>query len=345
MTQTPAYRLIGRPESGYSVKVRSALLYKNIGFEWLDRFRHGKLYREHAKVPLIPLVLLPDGTPMQDSTPILEHLEAHHADPSLHPTDPALRFLSELLEEYGDEWGNKLMFHYRWGYPADQQRRGASLAAGIIDGAGLGWLKPLLVPLGKRLLIRRMVPRMAFAGANENNAPLLIESFANLVELLDVHLAPRPYVFGARPALGDFGLWGQLYQAWTDPSCESILRQRGVNVVRWIERMEHPSRQGEFESLDALAPTLQPVFEREVGARFLAWSYANAKAWKADEPQTELQMQGRRYVQKTFKYPARSVGILRAKFEPVRDNQELVDFLTRTGCLPHLMPIPDVSPP
>ena len=163
------YRLIGRPESGYTMKIRSALRYKNIDFEWLDRFRHKKLYLQHAKVQLIPLLLLPDGRAMQDSTPILEYLDEHHPDPSLHPTDPALRFLSELLEEYGDEWANKLMFYYRWSYPADQQRRGESLAAGLIEGAGLGWLKPLLLPVGKRYLIRRMVPRMAFAGANENN--------------------------------------------------------------------------------------------------------------------------------------------------------------------------------
>jgi len=332
----PSYRLIGRPESGYSVKVRSALRYKNIDFEWLDRFREKKLYQQHAKVPLIPLLLLPDGTAMQDSTPILEYLDEHHPSPSIRPSEPAVRFLSELMEEYGDEWGNKLMFYYRWTYPADQQRRGQSLAAGLIEGAGLGWLKLLLLPFGTRYLIRRMVPRMAFAGANENNAPLLIESFANLVDMLEVHLAERPYLFGARPALGDFGLWGQLYQAWLDPTCESILKARGPEVVRWIRRMENPSNEGEFESLDALAPTLRPIFEREVGPRFLAWSDANAKAWATGEAQTELQLDGRRYYQKTFKYPAATLGILKAKYQVASQSQGLVEFLSANGCLPYL---------
>ena len=336
MSQHSTYRLIGRPESGYSVKVRSALRYKGVDFAWLDRFRERKLYQQHATVQLIPLVLLPDGAPMQDSTPILEHLEARHASPSFHPEDPALRFLSELMEEYGDEWVNKLMFHYRWGYPADQQRRGESLAAGLVEGSGLGWLKPLLVPIAKRLIIRRMIPRMAFAGANENNAPLLIESFADLVELLEVHLSHRPYLFGARPAFGDFGLWGQLYQAWIDPSCEAILNQRAPNVVRWIRRMDDPTSEGEFERLDALAPTLKPIFEREVGPRFLAWSDANQAAWAADNARTELTMGNRRYYQKTFKYPARALGILRAKFEKAADSPELRDFLRATGCLRYL---------
>lgn len=339
MTSVPhsaPYRLIGRPESGYSVKVRSALRYKGVEFEWLDRFRDRKLYQRHAKVQLIPLLLLPDGTPMQDSTPILEHLEAHHPDPSLHPSEPAVRFLSELMEEYGDEWVNKLMFHYRWGYPADQQRRGTSLAEGIVEGVGMGWLKPLLVPLGRRYLIRRMVPRMAFAGATEQNAPLLIESFAHLVDLLDVHLAERPYLFGDRPAFGDFGLWGQVYQAWIDPSCERILGQRGPNVVRWIRRMEDPSSEGEFESLDALSPTLRPILQREVGPRFLAWSAANAEAWGADRPHTELQIDGRRYEQKTFKYPARTLGILREKYRAAPDDEALRELLSATGCLPYL---------
>lgn len=331
-----SYRLIGRPESGYSVKVRSALKYKNLDFEWLDRFRNSKLYQKHAKVQLIPLMLLPDGSAMQDSTPILEYLDEHHPSPSIYPVDPAVRYLSDLMEEYGDEWGNKLMFYYRWTYPADQQRRGKSLATGLIEGPGLGWLKPLLLPFVKRWLIKRMVPRMAFAGANENNAPLLIESFANLVDMLDVHLAERPYLFGGRPAMGDFGLWGQVYQAWLDPSCEAILKARGPNVVSWIERMQDPTNEGEFESLSALDATLRPIFEREVGPRFLAWSDANAKAWASKNARTELQMDGRPYYQKTFKYPAWTFEILKERFRAVSDSAELLRFLEATGCLPYL---------
>lgn len=336
MSTATTYRLVGRPESGYSVKVRSAFHFKGQPCEWLDRFKNEKLYRQHAKVPLIPLLFLSDGTAMQDSTPILDMLESAHPEPSLHPEDPALRFLSELMEEYGDEWGNKLMFHYRWGYPADQRRRGRTLAQGIVEGKGFGWASWLATPIVTRAIINRMVPRMAFAGANANNAPILVESFAALVTMLENHLQHRPYLFGARPAYGDFGLWGQMWQAWIDPSGERILNERAPSVVDWIKRMQQPAVKGDFESLESLAPTLQPIYAREIGPRFLAWSNANAVAYAADKKITELEMDGRRYYQNTFKYPAGSLRILKDKFAVARDDARLVNFLDASNCLPHL---------
>jgi hypothetical protein len=47
---------------------------------------------------------------IQDSTPIIEHLEVLHREPSIHPTDPVSHFVSILLEEFGDEWGTNGRF-------------------------------------------------------------------------------------------------------------------------------------------------------------------------------------------------------------------------------------------
>jgi len=331
------YVILGRPESGYSMKVRSAIRYKGLPHEWLDRsYRTGKLFQAHAKVQLIPLVFLPDGRAVQDSTPILEQLEQAHPEPSLHPAAPGLRFLSELLEEYGDEWANKLMFHYRWGYVRDQKHRSRTLARGMLEGHPLRMFAPIVAPF----VVRRMIPRMSFAGANANNAPILIESFESLVSMLEAHLSDRPYLFGGRPAFGDFGLWGQLHQASTDPTCGEHLQAHGPAVLAWIERMLDPRAQGEFEDLASLEPTLRPIFAREVGPRFLAWDAANHVAFGAGERRTELEMDGRRYYQKTFKYPAHTLEIVRSKFEAVAEDPDLIAFLADTHCLAHLQ-----SPP
>jgi glutathione S-transferase len=90
MSKNNNYCLLGRPESGYSLKVKSAMRFKQIRFEWMDRFKHEALYQQNAKVQLIPLRLRPDGSAMQDSTPILEMLEAAHPEPSFHPPKPCV---------------------------------------------------------------------------------------------------------------------------------------------------------------------------------------------------------------------------------------------------------------
>jgi glutathione S-transferase len=325
--------VVGRPESGYSLKVRSALRYKGLPHEWIDRcLRTEKLFQAHATVQLIPLVFQPDGTAIQDSTPILELLEKVSPEPSIHPEEPAARFLSELLEEYGDEWGNKLMFHHRWRYRADQRHRSGTLARGMLEGHPLRVFAPLVA----RFIVRRMVPRMGFAGANENNAPILEESFHTLVALLEEHLSSRAYLFGGRPAFGDFGLWGQLYQALIDPTCGAWLREHGPSVVEWLERMLDPRDDGPFECFAALEDTLRPIFADEIGPRFLAWDAANTASWQAGRPQTELAMDGRNYTQKTFKYPAQTLEILRSKHAAVSNDATLAAFLDTTRCLPYL---------
>ncbi len=323
------YVVMGRPESGYSLKVRSAMRYKGVAHEWVDRcLRNSKLFQAHAQVQLIPLVFRPDGSSVQDSTPILEELEREHPEPSLHPPEPAARFVSELLEEYADEWVNKLMFQFRWGHRADQKHRSGTLARGMLEGHPLRPFAPIMA----RFMVRRMVPRMAFAGANENNAPLLEESFRNLVALLEAHLGARPYVFGGRPAFGDFGLWGQLYQCYIDPTCGGHMNAHAPAVVAWLERMLDPKPAGPFEPFASFEATLRPIFGQEVGPRFLAWSGANARAWQAGEERTELTMDGCRYFQKTFKYPAHTLGILRDKYAAVAEEAGLARFLEASGC-------------
>jgi glutathione S-transferase len=257
-------RMIGLEMSPYSLKVRSYLRYKQIPFEWIDRNRRGEaLFQQHAQVQLIPLVLFSDDDAMQDSTPIIERLEAEHPEPGIHPEEPAARFVSALLEEFGDEWCNKLMFQYRWGPKQDARSAARRIAALMLSEWPWKALRPLLVPL----MIRRMIPRMAFAGANATNRPHLERSWFRTIELLEAHLERRSYLFGERPAFGDFGIWGNLDQAYSDPTCGRHLSQNAPALVRWIERMDSPVALGAFEPFEALLPTLTPLLVEQVAGR------------------------------------------------------------------------------
>ena len=50
-----------------------------------------------------------------------------HADRSVVPSDPALAFIDMLIEDFGDEWVTKMMYHYRWAYDPDIAKAGKLL--------------------------------------------------------------------------------------------------------------------------------------------------------------------------------------------------------------------------
>src|SRR5580704_12081389 len=96
------YRIFGAEMSPYSVKVRSYFRYKTIPHQWILRNADSQAeYQKHAKMPIIPLVVTPDGIGIQDSTPIIDRLEKLYPAPSIDPDDPVTRFVSALIEEFG----------------------------------------------------------------------------------------------------------------------------------------------------------------------------------------------------------------------------------------------------
>jgi glutathione S-transferase len=322
-------RLFGSEMSPYSVKVRSYFRYKRIPHEWVNRSMDTmEEFQRHAKLPLIPLVVTPNGQGLQDSTPIIEHFEALHPEPSIHPPDAALAFLSALLEEYGDEWGNKGMFHYRWTYEPDQISSAQRIAEGMQPAADATTLASLADAVRARML-----PRLSFVGSSDETRDQIEGSFRREVTILERHLAARPYLFGGRPAFGDFGVFPQLYEALTDPTPGALLRAEAPRVVAWIERMLDPTAGGDFERWDALAPTLEPLLRDEVAACFLPWSDANARALAAGERSFTVSIDGKPFTQETQKYHAKSLAVLRRRYAGVDDTSALDPILERSGCL------------
>lgn len=322
-----AYRIFGSEMSPYSVKVRSYFRYKGLPHEWIPRrAENDEEYRRYARLPIIPTIVTPDGEGMQDSTPIIEAVEAKHPSPSIHPDDPTLAFLSVLIEEFGDEWGNKLMFHHRWYDPVDQD------AASLI-------LARLSLPLGDKAGVQaratgikgRMTGRGGFVGSSDATAPLITGYYLELLDILEPHLRERTYLLGARPSFGDFGLAPQLYEASVDPTGSSMIRARGPAVLGWCHRMLEPRNDGDFESWTSLAPTLEPLLAY-IGRYFLPWTEANARALAAGETEFSVGLPGGAYVQAPQKYHAKSLGVLKARYSAVAGNAELASILTKAGC-------------
>ena len=324
------YRIFGAEMSPYSVKVRAYFRYKGIPHQWLSRRANEEDFQKYARLPIVPLVVTPDGTGIQDSTPIMEKLEADFPQPSIHPEDPDLNFLSALIEEYGDEWGNKLMFHHRWFGEADQLATAHVLARGGMPDAS--WEE---VDKAASSVRERMVSRVHFTGSSPENAPLISGYLDQLLKILKLHLVDRKYLFGARPAFADFGLGLQVYEMALDPTAGAIIRARAPEVLAWAYRMTEPRNDGPFENWKSLKLTLEPLL-RDAGEFFLPWSTANAKALEAGDESFSVSLGGKAYVQGPQKYHARSLNVLRSRYEAVSDKSKLVSILGETGCLSYL---------
>ena len=131
MSITEPLRFKGVPGSPYTRKMLAYLRYRRVRYELLIGDQTRDLDLPEPRVGLIPTFYLPDEhgalAAVVDSTPLIRRFES--AFPGRHtvPGNPALAFLNYLIEDYGDEWLTKAMFHYRWHYDADIRMAGTVL--------------------------------------------------------------------------------------------------------------------------------------------------------------------------------------------------------------------------
>jgi len=327
---TGTYRLFGVEMSPYSVKVRSYLRYKQIPHQWIVR---GAAVQSEfvalAKLPLIPMLVTPEGEAIQDSTPLIAEMERRHPQPALEPDDVPRAFLSALIEEYADEWGNKAMFHYRWTFEADQASASRRIAQAIL-GPDAREADLLHAAEGVR---QRMVPRLSFVGSHEGTRALIEASFRRQLEIVEAHLTFRPYLFGGRPCLADLGLAAQLYELSLDPTPAALMQHFPLTLA-YVARMISPAAMGDFEPWDALAPTLSALLIEEVGRRYLPWAQANAAASAAGKSSLSVDLGGTKFTQTPQKYHARSLAEIKTKAKAaLAAAPELEGLLHDVGCL------------
>lgn len=237
------YRFHAFEISYFSAKVRCALRTKRLWFEEL-RADLDEIQRRTG-LGFVPVVVTPEDETWQDSSEILDHLEARHPDPPLLPANPVQRIAALLVELYADEFATIPAMHYRWGSPLGAATARARFAAMIGDEA-----------LAAKAADRMAAARLAL-GATDEAAPAIEAHTRALLDALCAHFAARPYLLGARISLADCALMGPVYgHFFNDLVSRRLLLETAVPVVGWIERCNAPDalRQGAWEPDDALAP-------------------------------------------------------------------------------------------
>lgn len=313
---TARYRLHGGLGSPYSMKVRAVLRYRRLPHDWVQIGTPGAPDAlSKVKVPVIPVLELPDGRWMNDSTPLLRELERlHPGTRSIVPEDPAQAFVAMLLEDMADEWGTKAMFLYRWLRERDQKQMSEWLAFDRLSGAGRDAI------LGHAARFRdRQVGRMALVGCTQANAPLVESSADRIMALLDAHVMAERYLFGSCPSIADFGWLGQLSQLAVDPTPADRMRERFPFLFRWLMNLDDASGvEGTWRAPDAPTPPAIAGLLAIAAEVYLPFLEANAAALSRGEQTFRFEAWGLSYEQGTFKYQVRCLAELREAYRALQ---------------------------
>jgi hypothetical protein len=227
-----------------------------------------------------------------------------------------------------------MMFHYRWFYAADR----AFAQIWIITSRD-----PVMEEAQRRAAMQafndRQVGRMAMVGCTEQNRPIIESSYRFVLDTLDRHVRTIPFLFGSRPSLGDFGLFGQLQILSVDPTPMAEMRARAPDVYCWLLRLDDASGvEGEWLDPSAPLPETLTALLRHCGETYLPFLAANTRALRDGAEQVALSIQGRPYSQAPFRYQAKCHDALRKKLAALAPDvrRRLDPVLEEAGCLHHL---------
>ena len=337
--------VMGAPGSPYTRKMLATMRYRQIPYRFERQSRaissaddrHRKT-RPDAKVPLLPTFYFTnddgEAIAVTDSSPLIRKFEKEYEGRSVIPSDSALAFINMLIEDYGDEWLTKAMFHYRWYYETDIEKAGQ-----ILPRWGGVNVPEDEVQAMNNYICERQIGRLSYVGSNETTKPIIEASFKRLIHMLDKHFTNYPFLLGQRPSSCDFAFYGQLTcLALFDPTPQKIILDECPRVYAWVEIVEELSgylvEEDDWLDVDNLPETLNDILN-EIGRLYAPYLVGNAKAVMAKAEKLEMELDGQPWAQAPFTYQAKCLMWLREAYEELseKDRARVDKVLEGTGVL------------
>ncbi len=266
--KTDQFTLWGVAHSLFTGKARSYLIKKGLAYREL--YPSNPLFHERitptVKSLVVPVLETPEGAIIQDTGDIIEYLEERFPEPAMNPKSPVQRTVAMLLDAFGSEYMTPLAMHYRWTYRSDQENFLRAEFGRIVHS---GPDREARLNAGRQLMeyFNGFLPAL---GVRAETIPAMEASYAELLDLLDIHFQAYPYLLGGRPSIADFGFMAPFFaHLGRDPVPATLMKNRAPNLYRWTERMNLASiADGEFPECpetyleaDGIPPTLEAVLK------------------------------------------------------------------------------------
>ena len=338
---TERIKIFGATPSPYTQKMLSVFRYRHIPYTVHNGDIANKIAKLGVEVPkpvLLPTLLLKDAAgelvATTDSTPIIKRLENEFKERGIIPDDPALAFINYLLEDFGDEWVTKYMFHYRWYFEED-----ADIAGTILPLVDLAINTPNeLHSQYKEFIAKRQIDRLWVVGSNDETAELIDLSYKRFLKLMEEHLLVSPFLLGNKPSSSDFSFYGQLTQLVRfDPTPRKLAYEYSSRTVAWVDILEdlsgHDVENTSWTSLEESPDTLKNIL-KEVGKMYVPALLANADALIKGAEIWEAEIDGAMWKQKTFNYQGKCLAWIKEEFDALNKDDKLrvKEYLHGTGC-------------
>jgi len=256
------YRLFSWELSYFSGKARAYLRYKermgDLGEGFEDVLATPELVMglltPATGSGAVPQLQTGDGRWVQDSSDIIDFIEARHDKAPVLPSvanAPRQALASYLVELLADEWMVVPSFWERWHYSLpdvepnhvdyNAMQWGSVFAAGAPGNArlaaGAGVFENLFGISEARSHPRGVYAGLVHLGCTEATEQAWWASMENILGLLDAHFGVHDFLLGGLPSLGDFGLLGPLYaHLYRDATSGFMLRTQHPIVSEWVER-------------------------------------------------------------------------------------------------------------
>jgi len=313
------------------------LRYRRLPYRLIFGYRDPQDGLPAPKVQLLPIFYFENDSgeteAIVDSTPIIRRLETEHKGRSVIPSNPVIRFLDYLLEDYADEWLTKAMFHYRWYYDPDIKMAGDILP----------YWADISAPQEKvderaKQFVERQIGRLYVVGSNDETAPVIEASYQRFLTLMTKHLEAYPYLMGHRPGASDFAAYGQLtVLTQFDPTPSALALKEAPRVYAWVSLMDDQSgaepQDNDWISPDAIPDTFKALL-KEMGRTYVPVMLANDAAYRSKKELVETSLDGQPWTQQTFPYQSRCLGWIGEEYAKLSaSEQSAVDqILVGTGC-------------